>query len=405
MEKQRRRLLIILYLGFISLGLPDTALGVAWPRMRLDLKAPLEWAGGLMSLTTALSVIASLAAARLMKKYHTGSIMAVCALMTSLAMLGYGLAPVFAAVAGFTILFGLGQGAVDSAVNAYMARHYSARQMNWIHGCWGLGATTGPLIFTAAFSLGLPWRAGYLALFGLQFALGLLFTATLGWWREPPVKNPGPLGAENAEGPGADNHQPQQCNNNAGKVKRMTTAGVAFYFFYPGLEVVAGLWAASYLTEYLAAPASTAGAALTMYWANLTLGRMAIGFAADRFRNTTVVRAALVLSAAGLALTLIPPEFGQTPAVFTTGLGLLGLGLSPLYPTMMHETPRRCGLERSDQVISFQVGAALAGAATLPLLAGLIIRQTGLEALPRLMAVFAILLIAAHEASVDQSRK
>lgn len=349
MDRRQRQLLIILYLGFISLGLPDTVLGVAWPRMRLDLNAPLAWAGGLMSLTTALSVISSLAAGWLMKKYHAGQIMAVCALMTSLAMLGYGLAPVFAVVAGFTVLFGLGQGAVDSAVNAHMARHYSARQMNWIHSCWGLGATSGPLIFTAVFGLGWSWRAGYLTLFAVQLSLGLLFTATLGLWSDQP--------GEPASTGEAETAMQESCQSASRPgISRRAAAGVAFYFFYPGLEVVTGLWAASYLTEALQASPAMAGAALTLYWATLTLGRLAIGFAADRFGNAAIIRAGLALATGSLAFMLWP-VFPDRAVAFTAGLGLLGLGLSPLYPTMMHETPRRVGPERSDQVISFQVGA------------------------------------------------
>lgn len=397
MDRRQRQLLIILYLGFISLGLPDTVLGVAWPRMRLDLDSPLAWAGGLMSLTTALSVISSLAAGRLMKKYHAGQIMAVCALMTSLAMLGYGLAPVFAAVAGFTVLFGLGQGAVDSAVNAHMARHYSARQMNWIHSCWGLGATGGPLIFTTVFGLGWSWRTGYLTLFVVQLSLGLLFTATLGLWRNRPGEA---TPADEAKTSANDTAQYVSGPSNS----RQAAAGVAFYFVYPGLEVVTGLWAASYLIEAMHASPAMAGAALTLYWATLTLGRLAIGFAADRFGNAVIIRAGLALATASLGLMLWP-VFPDQAATFTAGLGLLGLGLSPLYPTMMHETPRRSGPERSDQVISFQVGAALAGAAVLPLLSGLIIRQTSLEALPRLLVLFALLLIVTHELSTGRATK
>lgn len=395
MDKRQRRLLIILYLGFISLGLPDTVLGVAWPRMRIDLEAPLAWAGGLMSLTTALSVLASLAAGWLMRRYHAGQILAVCALMTSLAMLGYGLAPGFAVVAGFTVLFGLGQGAVDSAVNAHMARHYSARQMNWIHSCWGLGATGGPLIFTAVFGLGLSWRAGYLTLFAVQLGLGLLFTATLGLWREPAD---GRASTARSETPKETAIQPKLIKGNS----RRAAAGVIFYFFYPGVEVVTGLWAASYLMEALSASAAMAGAALTLFWANLTLGRLAVGFAANRFSNAAIVRAGLALAAVSLGLMLLPLAAGSASLAFTAGLVLLGLGLSPLYPTMMHETPRRAGLERSDQVISFQVGAALAGAAVLPLAAGLLIRQTSLAALPRLLVLFVVLLIAAHEISTKR---
>ena len=382
---QRRRLLIILYLAFISLGLPDTVLGVAWPEMRLTFGAPLVWAGGLQSLTTIISVFSSLTAGWLMLRYRPGSIVVVSAIMTGTAMLGYGLAPGVAVVAGFTVLFGLGQGAVDSVVNTYMSRHYSSRQMNWVHGCWGLGAVGGPLIFTTVYGLDLSWRVGYLSLCAVQVTLSLIFLATLKWWL-------------------ADNGRPaadalvEKSEFATVFSPRRAAAGVAFYFFYPGLEVVTGLWGASYLMEVLGASAGLAGAALTAYWASLTLGRFAVGLAAARFSNQSLMRAGLALVAAGL----IPAALAEGPTLFCAALSLLGLGLSPMYPTMMHETPRRVGLERSGLIISFQVGAALAGAAVLPVLAGLIVRQAGLAVLPRLMMVMAVLLIAAHEISAGR---
>ena len=378
----RLRLLIILYLAFISLGLPDTVLGVAWPEMRLTFDAPLVWAGGLQSLTTILSVCSSLAAGWLMRKFPAGRIVAVSALMTALAMFGYSLAPGLAVVVGFTVLFGLGQGAVDSSVNAYMSRHYSSRQMNWVHGCWGLGAVGGPLIFTAVYGLGLPWRAGYLTLGLVQSSLALVFFLTLKWWQiNGNVSTP-----DNGSMPGgpAALFSPSRA-----------AAGVAFYFFYPGVEVVTGLWGASYLMAVMGAPASLAGAALAGYWASLTLGRFAMGLAAARLSNRTIMRGGLTLAAVSLIALVLAPG----PGFFSAALALLGLGLAPMYPTMMHETPRRTGPERSDQIISFQVGAAQAGAAVLPVLAGLIVRQAGLGVLPHLLMVMVMILIAAHELS------
>ncbi len=377
---RRRRLLIVLYLGFVSLGLPDTVLGVAWPAMRQSFGVGLEWAGGLMSLVTVISVLASLATAWIMKRCGTGEILAVCALMTAGAWLGQGLAPSLAVVAACAVVFGLGQGAVDSAVNAHMSRHYSARQMTWIHGCWGLGATGGPLVFTAAYGLGLSWRAGYLALFVPQLALGLIFWKTLKLWREPEAA--------------ATGGRPEGSAGRAGAAwsARRAAAGVGFYFLYPGVEVVTGLWGASYLVEVRGVSPALAGAALTVYWAGLTLGRFAAGFAAGRVGRAALARGGLALVLGGLGWVALGPGSAVWP------LGLVGLGLSPLYPVMMHATPARVGLARSDQVIGFQVGAALAGAAVWPALVGLGARHFGsLAALPGWWLVFTASLVLAHE--------
>ncbi len=383
-------LLIILYLGFVSLGLPDTVLGVAWPAMRLDFQASLAWAGALISLTTVISVFSSLAAGRLMTRFSAGPILCVCAFMTAGAMLGYARAPGLMTVVLLTGLFGLGQGAVDTAVNAYMSRHYSARQMNWVHGFWGLGATGGPLIFTAAFSLGQSWRTGYLAIFYLQISLALIFLLTLGLWKKP-AREPGPA-------PESANHQPGLRAE--GSPKR-AGAGVAFYFLYPGLEVVTGLWGASYLIEVKGVGPPLASAALTLYWGSLTLGRFAVGLAAGRFGNPAIIRGALTL----VALALIMATLASGPGGLIGALGLLGLGLAPLYPTMMHETPKRTGLEGLDKFISYQVGAALAGAAILPGLAGIVVRQAGLELLPKILMLMAVLLIAAWQISAGGREK
>jgi fucose permease len=377
---RKRRLLLILYLGFISLGLPDTVLGVAWPEMRLDFAAPLAWAGGLLTLCTLVSAGSSILAGRL-TNCRPGVIFTVSALMTAAAMLGYGLAPGLAVVAAATLLFGVGQGAVDSTVNAHMAQHYSSRHMNWVHGCWGLGATGGPLVFTAVFGLGLSWRCGYLALCLVQAAFGLLFWRTLKLWR--------------ASAAASADETAREANGGVWNPLR-ASAGVAFYFGYSGLEIVAGLWAASYLVEVLGAAPFLAGAAMTMYWASLTVGRFAVGFIAGRCRNVAIVRGGLGLSSAGLLVAALVPGV----VAFTVGLGLLGLGLAPLYPTMMHETAQRTGPERAGRVISFQVGAALAGGAVLPFGAGCLIqRMLSLAALPWLLLATAAILIVVHELS------
>ena len=384
----RLKILLIIYLGFISLGLPDTVLGVAWPGMRLDLNAPLSLAGILISLTTVISVLASLAAVRLMHKYHTGLILAACALTTATAMLGYSLAPALAFVVMFTLLFGIGQGAVDTAVNAYMARHYSARHMNWVHGFWGLGATGGPLIFTAAFALGYGWREGYLSLFVIQAALGLIFLRTLKWWTLPVPEKKEDLKKS------ADLVLTEPKPGRA-------FFGVFFYFFYPGVEVVTGLWGASYLVETMGLRVVDAGSALTLYWASLTLGRFAMGVAAGKLSNIAIIRAGLSLTSAGVLLA----NTANSAYNLIAAMGLVGLGLSPLYPSMMHETPKRVKPEQLEKTIGYQVGAALAGAAVIPALIGFILRRTELHYFPPLLLIFTLLMIVSHELSAGPKNK
>lgn len=384
-ETRRRQLLVILYFGFVSLGLPDTVLGVAWPQMRLTFDAPLETAGLLISLTTIISFFASLSTGWVMKRWNAGMVLTVCAFTTAAAMLGYGLAPGIIFVTVSTALFGIGQGAVDTAVNAFVARHYSSRQMNWIHGCWGLGATSGPLIFTGVFALGAAWRAGYLAIFCIQFCLGLFFLSRLKLW--PNEKSGGEEASSNAA---AENFEARN--------RLAPAAGVAFYFFYPGLEVVTGLWGASYLISVLNCEPATAGAAIAMYWGSLTVGRFLIGIISNKLSSRAIIRGGLGAVLIGIALIFS----AATPFAFFAALAFIGLGLAPLYPTMMHETPKRVGHKRLELVTGFQVGAALAGMVIIPALVGFLAVRLSLSLaiLPWTLLIFALLIIAAHEVSV-----
>lgn len=379
-------LILVIYLSFISLGLPDSVLGTAWPRLRLSFALPLEYAGLLAGLTTLLSVGASLASPWAMKRWSTGRIVAVCALTTSIAMFGYALAGSWAVIICFTLLFGIGQGAVDTAVNAYMARHYSSRHMNWVHCCWGVGATGGPLVMAAVFGAGLSWRTGYATLGVIQLLLAGVFFAALPLWKD---KEP----ASAQPGRGVDN----KLFTPLGRKRFMAVAscGVLFYFLYPGMEFVIGLWGASYLIEVFGVSAAVAGTGLSLFWASLTIGRFTAGVFAGRFSNRALIRGGLALSAGGALLLYVAGSAG----VCVLGMAVIGLGLSPLYPTMMHDTPRRLGFGRADRIVGLQVGAALAGSAILPLLFGFIGGRFGLGVLAPLLLGINFLLLLAHEFS------
>lgn len=396
-NKKARWLLIILYLSFISLGLPDAVLGVAWPSMRLSFDKSLEVAGFLLSMTTILSVVSSLAAGFITARFSTGLVVAACAAMTSAAMFGYAFSPTWHALLFFTVFFGLGQGAVDTAVNAYMARSYSSRHMNWVHCCWGIGATGGPLIMTAVFGLGLSWRGGYAFIGCIQAALALVFFLSLKLWK-PQASEQQSYGGEQATAGAAKTVSEEKSLPRAGFLAS-SLSGIAFYFFYPGIELVPGLWGASYLVEQLGASPASAAVSITMFWASLSLGRFLVGFPASRVSNACIIRCGILLAASGAALLLL----GQSLFLCRAALILTGLGIAPLYPTMLHETPRRLGKEHADKIVGFQVGAALAGAATIPALVGIAARHASLAAFAYALVFFICLVAAAHEISLRNS--
>lgn len=397
MPANRVVLLFILYLSFVSLGLPDTALGVAWPRMRHSFGAALDVAGMLTALVTICSVVSSLSTGWVLGRMCTGLLLAVCGFLTGGALLGYALAPALWLLVVCAVPQGLGQGAVDAAVNTYMARHYSARQMNWVHACWGLGATGGPFLLTLAFTAGYSWRAGYGVLAGVQLALSVLFVCTLPLWQHDAA----PVSPADAPVPGTP---PVPCrpDEHAGGMPRgghrrlCVGAGVAAYFIYPGIETVAGLWGASYMVEVLGASVTTAGGTIALYWGALTLGRVGAGWLAGRYGAATLIRGGCILALAGAGLT----AGADGPWGFLAGLALVGLGIGPFYPSLMHDTPRRLGPIGVERIIGVQVGASLAGATIIPLLVGAAAQRVSLELFCPVLAGFTALLLGLHECSL-----
>ena len=393
-DLRRALLLGVLYLSFISLGLPDTLLGVAWPEMRLSFGKSLEAGGILLALTTVISVCASLASGIVTARRHTGVILAVCAALTASAMLGYATAPSWTALLLCTLLFGIGQGAVDTAVNAYMAKHYAARHMQWVHACWGLGATAGPLIMSTVFALDATWRTGYLCVAGIQASLTVVFFLSLPLWRN------GGSSAPDARPTHAAPPVPATPAGEAG-ARAAATAGVLFYLLYPGVEIVTGLWGASYMVERLGAPVETAAGAITLFWGSLTAGRVGAGLAASRLGNAGIIRCGCALAFLGILCAWS----ADGPGLFRIGAALIGLGLGPLYPSMMHDTPARVGAALADRVIGFQVGAALAGAMILPPLAGWLAGRVSLAVFCPVQLTFLTLVAIAHETSFRLSKR
>ena len=371
-------LLAIIYLAFISLGLPDSVLGVAWPAMRVSLDQPLAAAGLVTFTVTACTVVSSLASAAVLQRLGTGLVVTISGVLTGVGLLGFALSPSLAWVLVCAVPLGLGAGSVDAALNHFVADHYASRHMNWLHACWGVGATIGPLIMGAALVGAGGWRGAYGVIAGVQLALALLFLVTLGLWQRAPA-------LASASAPAAA----------SGRAARQVPAWAAWlapalFLVYATAEVGTGLWAASILVEGRGFDTPTAGLWVACFFGAIMGGRFAIGLVSARLGNRRLVRVGLWTAMAGAAVFAIP---GLPPAVSLAGLVLLGLGGAPIYPSLMHETTVRFEGAQARKVVGRQVAFAAAGAALGPACLGLLAAAAGLGAvMPAILLALALLL-------------
>ena len=371
-------LLATVYLAFISLGLPDSVLGVAWPGMRASLGQELASAGLITLVLTVGSALSSFVGGRVLARWGTGPVVTVSGLLTGLALLGFALSPSFALLLLLAVPLGLGAGAVDARLNQFVAAHYSARHMNWLHGCWGVGATLGPLIMASALTSAKGWRQGYLWIGGVQLGLVLLFVLVLPLWQR---------------------HQAQSVHTAAAsptipKGPAPTLAlwlAPALYLAYAAVEISTGLWAGSLLVDGRGLEAKTAALWVSCFFGAIMLGRFATGLLTLRLGNRQLVRLGIAVASVGAALF----SSNALPAPLSlTGLVLLGLGCAPIYPCLMHETARRFEPVTAAKVISRQVGFAYVGAAIVPAGLGYLATAAGLGAImPAVLAALLLLLL------------
>ena len=333
-----RILLGIIYLGFISLGLPDGALGIGWPLMRLDFGVPIHYAGFILFITLPLSALSSLMSAHLGEKYGVGKVAFASALLTSSSLLGISTVTSYWGLILFSIGLGIGQGAVDALLNAYVAKHYNARHMSWLHGCWAVGATIGPALMTRVISTSGAWSMGYLSLGSAQFVIAIILLLSLGFWLH-------------------DDHETRNKPKTRSAFDLRMLFGMALFFLYVGVELSIGLWSNSYLIEKMGLAASVSGYLVALYYGSIMVGRFMSGFVAVRLGNRGLIRLGLMIVSGGLIMMFVAEEV----MFLRLGMILMGLGLAPLYPAMMHETPRRFKEDLSTRLIGYQVGIAYGG--------------------------------------------
>ncbi len=341
-------LLCIIYLSFVGLGLPDSLLGSAWPLMHLQLEAPLAWAGAISIIVTAGTVVSSLFAPRITARRGAGRVTLISTAVSALALAGFAVAPSVLWLCVLAVPYGLAAGCVDAALNHYVAIHFRARHMSWLHCFWGVGACISPYIMSAFLAHGENWRGGYGFVAAMEAALAVVLASTLRLWK--------------TSSPRAEKSIPSE-----GLLASLRVKGVGFsvlsFGAYMALEVTTGLWVSSYLVEHRSADPVIAAQTASFFYIGITAARFVIGLFADRFSDRAMVRWGVGAMLAGTALMCLPVE-GNMGCV--TGLILTGIGGAPLYPSLIHATPDNFGVKYSQSVIGLQMAVAYLGSTLGP---------------------------------------
>lgn len=370
-------LLAIIYLSFISLGLPDGLLGAAWPTMCVEMDVPVSYAGMISITIAGGTIISSLLSDRLTLRFGTGKVTAVSVAMTALALLGFSLTKNYWLLFVWAVPYGLGAGSVDASLNNYVALHYASRHMSWLHCMWGLGATVGPYIMGYALTDGQGWNAGYRYVSILQMVLTAVLFLSLKFWNErkndlPTEKTAqrAPLGLkEIVQVPGA------------------REVMVAF-FCYCALEGTAMLWGSTYFVRQLGMDEERAASLASMFFIGMTVGRFASGFLTMKLNDANMIRLGQGIIALGVVVMLLP--VGELAAV--AGLLLIGLGCAPVYPCIIHATPEHFGEENSQAVIGVQMASAYTGTLLMPPLFGLLANHISVALLPWYIGTILVLM-------------
>jgi len=357
-------LLPVIYLGYISLGLPDGTFGVAWPKMYGPLGVPVGMLGTLALVGTLLSAASSFSSGRIIARFHTGPVVLVsCALTgTGLMLIAHAQSIWWLWLAAVPL--GFGAGAVDTGLNGYVARHYSGRHMNWLHACWGIGATCGPAIMTRAIAGAGGWSSGFFFIACVQLTLAGVFLLTLRLWDAVPTRT---FADGTAHAAGAAPTTP--ANSEAGWLSAVIFA------IYVAVEGTTGLWAGTILVVARDVAPDIAGLCTTAYYGSITAGRILTGFVVDRWGARRMTSLGILLALVGAVGFALAPNAG----VAAVALVLVGLGFAPVYPCLMHEVPTRFAAHAAMTVIARQSGASYIGGALVPAAAGWLAQAVSLD--------------------------
>lgn len=374
-------LLVIIYIAFISLGLPDAILGSAWPMIHKDLNVPISYAGVATMIVAGGTIVSSLFSEKIIRKFGTGKVTTFSVFLTAAGLLGIYFSPSFIWICLLGIPLGLGAGAVDSALNNFVALHYEAKHMNWLHCFWGIGATSGPFIMSLYLLKENGWRMGYATIGIIQAILVVCLFISLPLWRKFEVKND----------EGEKSHNEVKISTLI-KFPGAKPALISF-FCYCAIELTAGLWASSFLVVNNGLSAKLAAKWVSLYYLGITVGRFLAGFIAMKINNKQMIRMGQVICLMGAILLIMPlPNNLQL-----VGLILIGLGCAPIYPAMLHETPNRFGKELSQGIMGIQMATAYVGSTFVPPVFGALSQISGFSVLPYFLLILMIVMLVSSE--------
>ncbi len=368
-------LLALIYVSFISLGLPDSLLGSAWPQMQESLGVSLSLGGVISFLITASTILSSLVSHQVIQRFGTGAVTMCSVAMTALALFGFSLSNSFFALCLWAIPYGLGAGSVDAALNNFVALHCKAKHMSWLHCFWGIGATGGPYIMGLCLSRGMGWQAGYRTISFLQMALTLILLLSLPLWKKQEL----PLS-------GGETVRPQTPQWGKLLKRPGVKAALTAFFFYSALELTTGLWGSSYMVAVRGISPETAAKWISLFYLGITAGRFFSGFLTLRFSDDAMVRLGEGTAIVGILLMLLPLH----NLFLCLGLILTGLGCAPIYPSLLHATPQRFGKSLSQSLMGTQMAISYLGSTTMPPVSGFLSEKISMGLYPVLLLVFAL---------------
>ena len=380
-------LLSIIYLSFISLGLPDSLLGSAWPSMYKEFNVAISYAGIISMIISAGTIISSLQSDRLTKRFGTGKITAFSVAMTAAALFGFSITHSYLFLCVWAIPYGLGAGSVDASLNNYVAIHYESKHMSWLHCMWGIGATIGPYIMGYAITNN-NWNAGYRYISIIQIVLTAILFFSLPLWNKNDKENKEKINTKTLS------------LIEIIKIKGAKEIMICF-FCYCALEATTGLWASSYLNIYKGVDIKTAASFGSLFYIGITIGRAISGFITMKLNDNQMIVLGESLILIGIILMIIP----AVNTVSLIGFIITGLGCAPIYPSIIHSTPYNFGAENSQALIGVQMASAYIGTLAMPPLFGYIANHISISLLPFYLILILALMFIMHKLMIKKTIK
>ena len=379
-------LLILIYIAFISLGLPDSLLGSAWPVIHNDLSIPISYMGIISMVISGGTIVTSLLSDKLTKKFGTRIVTTASVFLTAIALLGFSFSSQFWMLLVFAIPYGLGAGAIDAALNNYVALHYSSKHMNWLHSFWGVGAVISPFVMSYALT-NLTWNNGYRIVGLIQLGIGLLLIVTLPVWK-------------------VNQREEASQTKSIGLIDALKIKGVPYlltgFFAYCAAEATAMYWASTYLVEVKNITVEQAAQFASLFYIGITAGRFLSGLIANKLGDRKMIVFGTLILSCGIISLLIPTG---NPTASLAGFVIIGFGCAPIYPSIIHSTPSNFGAEHSGAIIGIQMASAYVGATFIPPLFGFLGHLTSFAILPVYLFIFVILMIIMTEMTFRTTAK